>query len=61
MEDLLGREVIDISADESLGYVSNKVVFMDGGVIVEESSPKELFTNPKNDRTKEFLSRFINN
>ena len=41
--------------------VSNKVVFMDGGVIVEESSPKELFTNPKNDRTKEFLSRFINN
>lgn len=37
--------------------VSNRVVFMDGGVIVEEGSPEEIFTNPKEERTKEFLGR----
>ncbi|MDD2218139.1 MAG: amino acid ABC transporter ATP-binding protein [Eubacteriales bacterium] len=38
--------------------VSNRVVFMSDGVICEEGSPEELFNNPKNDRTVEFLSRF---
>ena len=37
--------------------VASRVIFMDDGVIVEQSSPKELFTAPKNDRTKAFLSR----
>ncbi|MDR3593925.1 amino acid ABC transporter ATP-binding protein [Clostridium sp.] len=40
--------------------VSDRVIFMDKGYIVEEGSPKEIFTNPKNDRTKEFLSRVLN-
>jgi putative lysine transport system ATP-binding protein len=35
--------------------VSNKVVFMDGGYIVEEGSPNEIFENPQSDRLKEFL------
>ncbi len=35
--------------------VSDKVIFMDGGYIAEEGSPEELFENPKNERTKEFL------
>ena len=39
--------------------VSNKVVFMEKGYVVEEGSPKEIFNNPKEARTKEFLSRFI--
>ena len=39
--------------------VSNKIVFMDEGVICEEGSPKEILVNPKNLRTKNFLSRFI--
>lgn len=39
--------------------VSNKIVFMDGGHILEEGSPEDIFTNPKFDRTKEFLSRVI--
>ncbi len=39
--------------------VSNKVIFMDGGVIEEQGSPSEIFTSPKSPRTKEFLSRFF--
>lgn len=37
--------------------VANHVVFMDGGVIVEEGSPDEIFNNPKEERTKAFLAR----
>ncbi len=40
--------------------VSNRVVFMDQGVILEESSPQEMFSNPKNIRTREFLARYLN-
>lgn len=39
--------------------VADKVVFMDGGVVVEEGTPKEVFTNPKEERTKKFLSRIL--
>ena len=39
--------------------VANRVIFMEGGYIVEDSSPDEMFTNPKNERTKEFLSRVL--
>lgn len=38
--------------------VSNHVVFMSEGVICEEGSPREIFENPQNVRTKEFLARF---
>ncbi|WP_152395039.1 amino acid ABC transporter ATP-binding protein [Paenibacillus guangzhouensis] len=37
--------------------VANHVVFMDGGVIVEEGTPAELFNNPQEERTKQFLKR----
>lgn len=40
--------------------VSNRVIFIDKGVIAEDAPPKELFGNPKNQRTKEFLARFQN-
>ncbi|HIW93365.1 MAG TPA: amino acid ABC transporter ATP-binding protein [Candidatus Flavonifractor merdipullorum] len=40
--------------------VSNHVVFMADGVICEEGEPKALFADPKNQRTREFLSRFRN-
>ena len=39
--------------------VSDKVVFMDQGVIAEEGSPEQVFTNPKMPRTREFLSRYL--
>lgn len=38
--------------------VANHVVFMDGGVVVEEGNPTELFGNPKEERTKQFLKRY---
>ncbi|MCI7675690.1 MAG: amino acid ABC transporter ATP-binding protein [Phascolarctobacterium sp.] len=41
--------------------VSNHVIFIDQGVIAEEGAPSQLFANPKNQRTRDFLSRFQNN
>ena len=39
--------------------VADKVVFMDGGVIVEEGKPEDIFIHPKEERTRQFLSRFV--
>lgn len=39
--------------------VANKVVFMDGGYILEEGKPSEIFNSPKNIRTKQFLDKVI--
>lgn len=39
--------------------VSDRVVFMDKGVIAEEGSPEQIFNNPKQERTKEFLKRTL--
>lgn len=41
--------------------ISSKVIFMDGGVIVEQGNPVEVINNPKTERMKAFLSRFANN
>ena len=41
--------------------VSSRVIFMSDGVILEDSNTKDFFTNPKNERTKEFLKRYLNN
>ena len=38
--------------------VSNRVLFMDGGVIVEQGSPQEVFDNPREERTRQFLRVF---
>lgn len=39
--------------------VSTRVLFMNEGIILEEESPEEIFTNPKNQRTKDFLKRYM--
>ena len=39
--------------------VAHRIVFIDGGRIIEEGEPREFFANPKNQRTKEFLARVI--
>ncbi len=39
--------------------VADRIIFMDDGKIVEEGTPKEIIRNPKNNRTKEFLKRYI--
>lgn len=40
--------------------VSSRVIFMDQGYICEQGTPKDIFTNPKKERTKEFLKRYLN-
>lgn len=40
--------------------VSNKVIFMDGGVVVESGEPEAFFTEPKEERTREFLRMEVN-
>lgn len=39
--------------------VADRVLFMDGGYIVEQGTPEEIFTAPKEERTKEFLSKVL--
>ena len=39
--------------------VADRVVFMDGGYIVEEGPPEEVFGNPQNKRTQDFLNKVL--
>ena len=39
--------------------VSTRVLFMNEGIILEDGSPEEIFTNPKNQRTKDFFKRYM--
>jgi len=39
--------------------VANRVIFMDGGEIIEQNDPEEFFNNPRSDRTKLFLSQIL--
>ena len=39
--------------------ISDRILFMDSGIILEEGSPVEIFENPKHERTQQFLNRFI--
>ncbi len=39
--------------------VGTRILFMDRGIILEQNNPKEFFANPKEDRTKEFLSKVL--
>jgi putative lysine transport system ATP-binding protein len=41
--------------------VSARVIFMDGGIILEDSTPDVIFNSPKEQRTKEFLTRYLEN
>ena len=63
MQDLAQRGMTMIVVTHEMAFardVSNHVVFMADGVIAEEGAPAQLFQNPQNPRTKEFLSRFRN-
>ena len=53
------ESVTDVTAGLTEKEVSDRVVFMDQGVILEQGSPKEVFGNPKEARTREFLSRYL--
>ena len=55
-----GTTMIVVTHEMSFAQdVSNHIVFMDGGVIVEEGTPEEIFNQPKEERTKQFLRRII--
>jgi L-cystine transport system ATP-binding protein len=54
-----GLTMVIVTHEINFAYeVANKVVFIDKGVVVEEGAPKEVLVNPKDARTKQFLSRF---
>lgn len=51
-----------VIATHEMGFardVSTDVVFLERGEILEQGSPKDIFYNPENDRTRAFLSRFM--
>jgi len=55
-----GITMIVVTHEMSFAYdIASRILFMDGGVIIEEGPPKELFTNPKDERTKQFLKRIV--
>lgn len=60
MKDLAEEHMTMIVVTHEMGFargVANKVVFMDGGEIVEAGTPDELFGNPQHERTKAFLAK----
>ena len=62
MRDLAGSGLTMIVVTHEMTFardVSSRVIFMDGGVIVEEGEPQEIFNTPKVQRTKDFLSRLL--
>ena len=62
MQDLARSGYTMIVVTHEMGFareVSDRVIFMDGGYIVEEGSPEEIFKNTKQERTKQFLSQVL--
>lgn len=62
MQDLAEEGMTMVVVTHEMGFakeVSNHLIFMEGGYIVEEGNPKEIFANPKNERTKQFLSSVL--
>ncbi len=62
MKDLAKEGMTMICVTHEMGFareVANRVIFIDGGVIVEENEPKEFFANPKNPRLVDFLSKVL--
>ena len=60
MQDLASSGLTMIVVTHEMEFardVSDRVIFMDGGYIVEDGTPEEIFKNPKMQRTREFLSR----
>ena len=63
MKDLAREGMTMLVVTHEMGFardVADRVIFMDKGYIVEEGTPEEIFTNPKEERTKAFLSRVLN-
>ena len=62
MKELASQGMTMIVVTHEMGFareVSDRVIFIDEGVIVEEGTPEEVFTNPKNQRTIDFLNTVL--
>ena len=62
MTDLAKEGMTMVVVTHEMGFakeVASRIMFMDEGVIKEENSPKEFFSNPKDERLKEFLSKVL--
>ncbi len=62
MKELAEEGMTMVVVTHEMGFareVGTRILFMDGGVIAEQAPPEEFFSNPKNPRTKEFLSKVL--
>jgi general L-amino acid transport system ATP-binding protein len=62
MIELAGQGITMLCVTHEMGFarsVADRVIFMDQGQIVEQNTPAEFFSHPKNDRTKDFLSKIL--
>ena len=62
MKDVAAEGMTMVVVTHEMGFareVGDRLVFMDGGYIVEEGNPKDVITNPQHKRTKEFLSKML--
>lgn len=64
IRDLASEKMTMIVVTHEMAFardISDKLIFLDNGAIVEQGEPKEIINNPKTDRMKEFLKRFNSN
>jgi polar amino acid transport system ATP-binding protein len=62
MKQLAGEGMTMIVVTHEMGFardVADRVIFMDGGYVVEEGVPSDIFSQPKNERTRSFLARVL--
>ncbi len=62
MKQLAAEGMTMVVVTHEMGFakeVADRVIFMDGGYVVENDTPAEIFSNPKNDRTRAFLARVL--
>ncbi len=62
MKDLAVEGMTMVVVTHEMGFareVGDRVIFMDGGYIVEEGDPKQIFSNPQKDRTRDFLAKIL--
>ena len=62
MRDMAKQGMTMVVVTHEMGFareVGDRVLFIDGGYIVEENTPEQLFGNPQNERTKDFLSKVL--
>ena len=63
MKDLAKERMTMLVVTHEMGFarnVGNRLFFMDQGMILEDGRPADIFDNPKEERTKEFLEKVLN-